>query len=481
MYLAKPGLEGGKPSYVSASSLISDDDHAIPFGLDGHSATAELRPAPATDPLKHIENIRNLLLEHGKLEKYKDVYKLMFVSTTPRECIGGHIHLGHELIKGDEYTTKAYRDKLVTALDNLVAFPLMFIENPTDAKYRKERYGRFSDIRIKTYGIEYRTPSSWLAREELAKGVITLAYAVGHEVLNNGWSLKNPVTRFPVFSEAFRSHSLDLLAPHLETVRKTIKGLELYPEYKKHIDYLLYHAAHKHVLANEEIKRGWKLPYKTVRKAILYSLMQLVQLMAENLRDNPGQGSTTHSFVLKNSSDYMIPSIERNVNRAICKSLSEYIGLIDSYETVAIFARAKEHGDSILIQYRPDKISIEKMHKLARIIHDTIIGFGFPLDVKIEVQKRKEYTSGYDGHYDAPIRIGFGRSLREYEKYLCEVITFLCVLYANNGIYKSYKIHRKTGKKVELPLLTRSIVKTIKTKLGEKARVETTMENKGAI
>src|SRR6185369_5130790 len=215
LYIGQYLPDGKTVSYKSASSYIVDNDHTKPFGLDGHSSTAELRPRPSSDPLKHADSIKRIILRYRTDEKYKDLYTMGFFSTTPVTSIGGHIHIGHEKLREGTYSIRDYKDTLVTALDSLLSFPLMFIEEPENAKKRKRSYGALSDVRGKSYGIEYRTPSSWLATEQLTRSVLCTAYTIAYEVLEKDYTLDHPITKVSLFSEAYSKHYTELLFPHL--------------------------------------------------------------------------------------------------------------------------------------------------------------------------------------------------------------------------------------------------------------------------
>jgi len=73
-------------------------------------------------------------------------------------CAGGHIHLGLDLVGID-------MQLLVQALDLFVSIPMLKYDNPL----RRKLYGKAGSIRIKDYGIEYRTPSNLWIFEEAAR------------------------------------------------------------------------------------------------------------------------------------------------------------------------------------------------------------------------------------------------------------------------------------------------------------------------
>jgi hypothetical protein len=101
---ADPELELQNPltdEFIHASTVISDNHNDQPFGLDGASSTAELRPEPAQDPLTLTDNIYSILKNYSRLSSFNKVYDLRFQATSHNLTLGGHIHLGHLLLKSN--------------------------------------------------------------------------------------------------------------------------------------------------------------------------------------------------------------------------------------------------------------------------------------------------------------------------------------------------------------------------------------------
>lgn len=67
-----------------------------------------------------------------------------------------------------------------------LACNLMQLEIQTEARERKDSYGRLGDVRTQNWGTEYRSPSSWIHSPALALAVLSLAkHIVNQSYINN--------------------------------------------------------------------------------------------------------------------------------------------------------------------------------------------------------------------------------------------------------------------------------------------------------
>ncbi|MAT59916.1 MAG: hypothetical protein CMF23_18230 [Ignavibacteriae bacterium] len=132
------------------------------FGLDGNNSICELRPGYSESPLDLTAKIQ-LVLEYGH-DKHPELefYSGQYVDDYP---IGGHIHL-----------SVSPTDKLIDSLDT-VLYSFSNCIDDKDQRYKRERtgYGKRKSYRRKSYGIEYRTPGSWLLSPTTALVTFTLA------------------------------------------------------------------------------------------------------------------------------------------------------------------------------------------------------------------------------------------------------------------------------------------------------------------
>lgn len=164
------------------------------FGVDGHPYIAELRPKHAVYPRDLVENIRALLrTEEKNLQNFRWISG-PYAKDRP---MGGHIHFGVPV-----------EDKFVDALDHQFAIILALVEPQQEAMRRRtiplggnnngKPYGLLADIRVKPWGFEYRTPSSFIVSPGVALGTLTLAKAVVSEEMVGGksaWSKISPAQR----------------------------------------------------------------------------------------------------------------------------------------------------------------------------------------------------------------------------------------------------------------------------------------------
>jgi hypothetical protein len=165
---------------VKASDVVPYSQSTL-LGIDGHPHLAELRPPYTHDPLMHLDYIKRIMyFAKAMMEQYIEVKEHPIIaiagSMIRDDAMGGHIHLGCE----PDY-------KFPTVLDTYLMPVLAALDTPRTFKRRvggrtpfgnHEGYGRLSDYRGKDYGIEYRTPQSWLGSESIARGVLVAAWVL---------------------------------------------------------------------------------------------------------------------------------------------------------------------------------------------------------------------------------------------------------------------------------------------------------------
>ncbi|NVM56950.1 MAG: hypothetical protein HWN51_02355 [Desulfobacterales bacterium] len=234
-------LEYGK-KFRPACNFIPSKEQPKNFGCDGFSAIAELRPLPAHDPLRLVDNIRTALREgarHGWIPLKNEWRAGSMVGNQP---IGGHIHFGVKKT-----------DELIKSLDTYLAHTLALIENPEKARYRHQRFGGLGAVHEQPHGFEYRPPSSWLVSPEISAGILSLAFVVVNEALegklHNGHSLENV---------EFTHLNYDYLRDIHEGAKKEIVKLAGYKKYQPYIDYI-YSLIRRRQTWNEtaDIRQTW--------------------------------------------------------------------------------------------------------------------------------------------------------------------------------------------------------------------------------
>lgn len=218
---------------------------ALSIGRDGRRfPLAEIRPEPTPSPLRLVKNIEESLREAKQLIPGR-IQWLAGSMPFQRYGIGGHIH----------FSDIPLSSRLVKALDNYLALPVMMIEDSTAAARRRPKYGFLGDVRIKNHGgWEYRTLGSWLVSPEISKAVLCLAHlvAVHHRELNQA-----PLIR-PNLQKAFYQGEKETLRPYFEEIWRDLQQTNLYNTYKEHLN-VLWDMANKRITWNEsmDIKRAW--------------------------------------------------------------------------------------------------------------------------------------------------------------------------------------------------------------------------------
>lgn len=175
---------------VPANTLIYDEERSFPLGIDGHAATAEIRPGISQDPLDLIGRIAKILdtavKEEPKLTKLVWKAGAYLQGSAGWAALGGHIHLSAEGIidpHGSNQLLKNGVDQAVYPLEHLIP-----VSERTNRNSRLDstgvRYGARNSWRYKgDYHLEYRTPSSWLYSPELAYCYLALTKSVAQTIL----------------------------------------------------------------------------------------------------------------------------------------------------------------------------------------------------------------------------------------------------------------------------------------------------------
>jgi hypothetical protein len=200
------------------------------MGLDGNEEIAEIRPGYSTSPIDLTAKIRTVL-EYGHEQKPDlEFYAGHYVDNYP---IGGHIHLGVEPTV-----------EIVDALDTVLSSLSEIIDDKEQVTKRRETgYGKRRAYRGKSYGMEYRTPGSFLLSPTIALVTFTLAKLTVVAVTEDGLN-------FETLKANDSSHDFLLkLKSHLLTIPEDCEaGLEALEE-----------LISKQINWNEDILPNWGL------------------------------------------------------------------------------------------------------------------------------------------------------------------------------------------------------------------------------
>ncbi len=125
---------------------------------------------------------------------------------------GGHIHVGDELLISDGHEPWL----CVYMWDLLLGVPSLYLDKDESSKVRRTIYGQPGRYRVKPYGIEYRTLSSFWLRSPRLVGLIYDLTQLGLEVVRSGEADKFWTFDFDKFlesdklSDAWTCHGYDV-------------------------------------------------------------------------------------------------------------------------------------------------------------------------------------------------------------------------------------------------------------------------------
>ncbi len=190
-----------------------------PLGFDERSENregrlfplAEVRPTPDQCPLRLTKKIRDILGMAVSLIP-PDIEWLAGSLPFDNYQIGGHIH----------FSNISINCRLLRALDNYLAIPLMLMEDPGRSSRRRRQYGWLGSIRPKPHGgFEYRTPGSWLVSPEIARGCLCLAKIVATEYRSLTRDYFTDIELQKAFYQSKKYYFYDIFYEILEDLRKT--------------------------------------------------------------------------------------------------------------------------------------------------------------------------------------------------------------------------------------------------------------------
>jgi len=233
------------------------------FGVDGHRYIAELRPEPAISPKELTDNIRRTLAFGNPVIRQFTWLSGAFKFQKP---LGGHIHFGGI----------TFNHAIATALDRYLPILLSHTEPREEAILRRttnfyggKPYGLLGDFRDKSWGFEYRTPSSFIVTPAITRGILTAAKAIVLEELESGSQsyFKIPSTlvkQLHFDKEDFYKLNLSKFKEKIPILAKILFNMKYFSynegkAHKKYLYYLFDHPITKGYDANQDIKISWKL------------------------------------------------------------------------------------------------------------------------------------------------------------------------------------------------------------------------------
>jgi hypothetical protein len=208
---------------------------------------AEVRPAPDFCPLKLTEKIRDGLKEAQKIIP-PHIEWLAGSLHFDRYQIGGHIH----------FSNVPLCSRLLRALDNYLAIPVMLAEDPATSARRRKQYGWLGSIRLKPHGgFEYRTPGSWLISPELTSGCLCLAKIVAANYMALPRDCFTDVEMQKAFYLAKKSYFYDIFNELWEDITLTPQHSKYAPHMASLVNLI---KTRSHWNEKTDLRKSWGLP-----------------------------------------------------------------------------------------------------------------------------------------------------------------------------------------------------------------------------
>lgn len=235
---------------VSAAQYLERHGQAGYDGINVHGKAVyplvELRPKPDTEPKLIFRNLMATMRAAAKNINNAELSWLAGGMPKQGFCLGGHIHLSNIPL-----TTR-----LLKALDNYLALPLVMIE-PASSRRRRPRYGFLGDYRHQFHGgFEYRTLPSWIVSPVVAKGVIALVRLIAdhHEQLT-----QTPLNQEKYQSYFYNGSSINLYSI-VHTLWSDLESTSSYERYRHHLNPLKQLIIkHEPWQETEDIRKAWHI------------------------------------------------------------------------------------------------------------------------------------------------------------------------------------------------------------------------------
>lgn len=239
------------------------------FGTDGNPTVAEIRPTYAESPIELVKNIKTTMQRAvGSNPRLANVRWLAGAHQHGLP-IGAHIHFGHPkfLSRVNGRPNNAYlvnMKDVATLLDCLVLpFATMF-GNPAREKMRRANYGRPGDVRQQNWGMEYRSCSSFIASPCTTLFILTTAFAVVNEYLEDRLSVSKIPSKLRLNNDEFRVQPSTHAELFLQERVSFIKGMQSVTENPKFTEIvrvgcaILKQGQYEDV---KDMKTAWKLKF----------------------------------------------------------------------------------------------------------------------------------------------------------------------------------------------------------------------------
>ncbi len=207
----------------------------------------ELRPEPGCEPRELMVHLLQTM--RTAAQQITDQTLIWNAGGMPRRGfpLGGHLHMSGIWPNA----------RLLRALDNYLALPLVLIEAET-ASRRRPRYGFLGDFRLKSHGgFEYRTLPSWLVSPLVAKGVLALIRLIA----DHYWTLRREPLRLESIHAAYYAGEKAAIREAAALLWDDLERLPDYARYRGYAEPLKRQMLRRQVWdEQEDFRIRWRIP-----------------------------------------------------------------------------------------------------------------------------------------------------------------------------------------------------------------------------
>lgn len=251
---------------------------------------AEMRPKPAYDIIELAKNIKAIIKEASKTIGF-----MQWDTSSNIAAVGGHIHfeLPEEYTKGDSGEWEIRNAKVHDYARKMFSFYLPVWMADDYKKTNKTRaasgsigsggYGHYGDYRVDPHGGKYtfelRTPSAqWLTSPKTMLATFMYLAAVHNEIIYHPETFKEFTDilvknqdEYIVIENAARQGTPMFINPLMNKLKRAIKKFELYPSFKREINWLFNsdNVKEEKEKASWDVLKGWEMEPKELSLASL--------------------------------------------------------------------------------------------------------------------------------------------------------------------------------------------------------------------
>lgn len=232
--------------YLPAKGGVGYDSATV-LGRKQIHPLAELRPEPSENITVLVNNLRRTMWMAATQIKDHSLQWIAGGMPVPGLPLGGHLHMS-----GISLNTR-----LIRAMDNYLALPLIMIEDTT-TRGRRKKYGRLGDVRRPSHGgFEYRTLPSWIISPRVTKGVLALASLI---VQHYDELVDRPLDNSDVLL-AYIDGNKQVLEPLVRSLWLQLEATAAYTEHRMYLEPLKNWIMEQRIWNEQcDFRAVWRIP-----------------------------------------------------------------------------------------------------------------------------------------------------------------------------------------------------------------------------